>query len=440
MSSAKKPKIKYAEIWGLREEKYEWLEDHEVKNTDWQKLSPADPYYFFVPTEKKGAEEYQKFIGIQEIFPVSSTGIVTARDNFVINSNKQTLKSQIEVFLDPRNTDDYVKTFLAKILGRKNVSDVENYAWRVSEARDQLREEEGWQQYFTKILYRPFDERWIFYHPSVVWRTREEVMQHLLRPNLALVTCRQQADVGFWHALVADKVVESCYVSNKTREIGYTFPLYLYTKTQTEEKKKNPGVAAMMLFDKPRNGGYQVKRPNISPELLAKLKNAFGKEPSPEEIFYYIYAVLYSNTYRQKYQEFLKIDFPRVPFTKDGKVFRKLAGLGRELVDLHLLKSKGLEKPIAKFQGRNDNLVEKREYKNGRVYINEKQYFEGIRPEVWEYQIGGYQVLDKWLKDRKGRALSAEDIKHYCKVVTALWQTVKLQKRIDEIYPDVEIG
>ena len=440
----------YAEIWGLREEKGQWLEGHDVKNTKWRKLSPSDPYYFFVPREEVGLEEYQRFTGIQEIFPVSSTGIVTARDHFVVDQDRKSLESNIRTFLDKRNTDDYIKEFLRGILHRREASDVENYAWRVSQARQQLREEKDWEQYFTKILYRPFDQRWIYYHPAVVWRTRTEVMQHMLQPNLGLVIMRQVAlDEDYTHFLATDTLIDNRLFFS-AKGITLQIPLYLYTDTQTTEKKKNPGVTVMMLFDKPKEG-YKVKRPNINLELNALLNDTYNPQPvttplkkqkafdvPPEEIFYYIYAVLYSNTYRQKYQEFLKIDFLRVPFTKDYQLFQKLGKLGEQLVGLHLLKSKDLAKPIAKFQGKDSNMVEKREYEKGRVYINDEQYFEGIKPEVWEYQIGGYQVLDKWLKDRKGRALSSEDIKHYCKVVTALTKTIKLQEKIDKLYPNVE--
>ncbi|MBI2487254.1 MAG: DNA methyltransferase, partial [Deltaproteobacteria bacterium] len=169
------------------------------------------------------------------------------------------------------------------------------------------------------------------------------------------------------------------------------------------------------------------------------------KNITPEEIFYYIYATLYSNTYRTKYAEFLRIDFPRVPFTKDYGVFSRMAELGKRLVDLHLLKSPGLDTPIAKFQCKGDDKVEKVRYEPvgaghdlPRIYINNNQYFEGIRKEVWEYQIGGYQVCQKWLKDRKGRKLSLDDIRHYCKVVTAIQMTIEVQKEIDAIYPKVE--
>ncbi|MDO8746708.1 MAG: type ISP restriction/modification enzyme, partial [Thermodesulfovibrionales bacterium] len=192
----------------------------------------------------------------------------------------------------------------------------------------------------------------------------------------------------------------------------------------------------MLLFEP--QAEYGVKKPTLSPVLLEKLSKAFKKEPLPEEIFYFIYAVLYSNIYRTKYAEFLKIDFPRIPFTNDYKLFKKISDYGERLVELHLLKSSDLDAPTAKFEGKGNDKVEKPRYEKGKLYINSSQYFEGISPEVYEYQIGGYQICDKWLKDRKGRALSLEEIKHYCKVVTALKKTIELQSKIGSAYPEIE--
>ena len=182
----------------------------------------------------------------------------------------------------------------------------------------------------------------------------------------------------------------------------------------------------------------EKKEANLNPELVKTLLEVYKKESSPEEIFYYIYAVLYSNTYRTKYAEFLKIDFPRVPFTKGYKVFSKMSEYGKRLVGLHLLKSSDLDPPVAKFQGKGEDKVAKIRYEKERVYINNDQYFEGIKQEVWKYQIGGYEVCYKWLKDRKGRKLSLDDIKHYCRIATALQKTIEIQQVIDNIYPEVE--
>jgi predicted helicase len=198
----------------------------------------------------------------------------------------------------------------------------------------------------------------------------------------------------------------------------------------------------MLLFEP--EADYGVKKPNLSAEVVSKLTKLFKKTPSPEEIFYYIYAVLYSNTYRRKYAEFLKIDFPRIPFTADYKLFKKMSEYGNRLVDMHLLKSSELDTPIARFQGKGDNRIEKVKYNVGAyghtpfLYINEEQYFEGISPDVWSYQVGGYQVCDKWLKDRKSRVLSLDEIQTYCRIVTALKKTIELQATIDGLYPAIE--
>ena len=191
-----------------------------------------------------------------------------------------------------------------------------------------------------------------------------------------------------------------------------------------------------MLFEPKKD--YEAKKPNISPALIEQLTKNFKKASSPEQIFYYIYAVLYSNTYRTKYAEFLKTDFPRIPFTRDYKLFIRMGEHGKGLADLHLLKSPELDSPIAKLQGKGDYKVEKVKYEKECVYINDDQCFEGVKPEVWQYQVGGYQVCDKWLKDRKGRLLSLDEIKNYCKIVTALQKTIEIQKAIDHIYPEIE--
>jgi predicted helicase len=214
--------------------------------------------------------------------------------------------------------------------------------------------------------------------------------------------------------------VEHVAVSLKT--IDYVFPLYL--------------CPTGLLARDPK----QQKKPNLAPSLLEALRKDHGQEAPPADIFHYVYAVLYAPEYRATYTEPLKRDFPRVPFTKDKRLFKKLADFGKELTDLHLLKSSALDKPVCRFQGKGDNRVEKQAYneKEKRVDINRTQYFEGVNPEVWKYQIGGYQVLDKWLKDRKKRILTTDDIKHYCRVVTALAKTIEIQKQINEFYLEVE--
>ena len=297
--------------------------------------------------------------------------------------------------------------------------------WKLEEVREEIIKDEEWEKAITKILYRPFDVQWIFYHAEVIERSRKEVMCHMMEKNLGLVFHkREELLIPYSHFLVTAEIVEHGCLSSKTT--CYLAPLYLYPNAEKKD-----------LFSSQKTGD---RKPNLNPKILKSLTEVYGKELTPEEIFHYIYGALYSNTYRTKYAEFLKIDFPRVPFTKDYDLFIKMGKYGKRLVDLHLLEASELSKPIAKFQGSGDYRMDKQKYSEdeNRVYINKTQYFEGIEKEVWKYQIGGYQVLDKWLKDRKGGTLSLDDIKHYCKIATALKRTIEIQEDIDRLYPDIE--
>jgi predicted helicase len=179
------------------------------------------------------------------------------------------------------------------------------------------------------------------------------------------------------------------------------------------------------------------KQANIAKEILDNLESFYGELPKPEAILQYIYGVLYSNAYRQKYQEFLKIDFPRVPFTREQELFYQMAEQGRRLIGLHLLQSNELDPPVARYEGQGDNdRIEQYKYKDGRVYINKDKYFEGITKEVWEYEIGGYQVLRKYLRSRKNRLM--QDARRYCQIATAIAKTIEIQNGLDEIFTKIE--
>jgi len=427
----KEYEVCHSQIWGTREKKYEFLLANDIKTTEWKKLEPKSEFYLFVSRDEELLEDYENFVKITDIFPVNSTGIVTARDNFVIDTDKKALESRILNFKNSKLSDDDLHTFFQ--INKKK-------GWNIRKAWNSLQSISDYDlsKYILPVLYRPFDVRWISYHDSLIWTPSKRVMHHMMQENLGLISVRQVAEGIFNHAFVTDSIIES-RVTLSNKGIAYLFPLYLY-----------PSADKNALFEE----GTKVseKTPNISPELFDKLSQNYSKLPSPEEIFYYIYAVLYSNTYRTKYAEFLKIDFPRIPFTNDYDVFVKMSALGKRLTLLHLLQSSELDPPIAKFQGAGDSAVNKvalnpmkriSDYKGlnergNRVYINDTQYFEGIYKEVFEYQIGGYQVLSKWLKDRKGRYMTLEDSIAYSKIATSISKTIEIQKEIDTVYPSVE--
>lgn len=417
-------KISHSELWGIRENKYDWLNKHDVKTTKWKTIKPKSEFYLFIPRDEGLLKQYEMYPKITDVFPVNSVGIVTSRDDFVIDSDKAALKRRIMQFRDKKMPDEIIRQAY-------NLKDKSN--WKLKDIREEIMKDDNWDQAITKVLYRPFDEQWIFYHDNLIERARKEVMQHMLNENLALLTHRrEELDIPYTHFLATNLISEHGCLSTKTT--NYHFPLYLY---QPKNKPKKKSLSSVMLLFEPQ-AEYGVKKPNLSPAFFERLTREYKKAPSPEEIFYYIYAVLYSNIYRTKYAEFLRIDFPRVPLTSDYKLFKKMGGYGEKLVELHLLKSSELDAPTAKFEGKGNDKVEKPRYEKGKLFINSSQYFEGISSEVWEYQIGGYQVCNKWLKDRKGRVLSVEEIEHYCKVVTALKKTIEVQSKIDSAYPEIE--
>ncbi|MDO9515259.1 MAG: type ISP restriction/modification enzyme [Syntrophales bacterium] len=414
----KDTKIFHSELWGRREEKYDWLLSNDVVTTKWQKIAPKPESYLFVPRDERLLEQYEGFPKITEIFPLNGVGMTTARDHLVIDGDKNRLINRIRLFKNSKYSDDELHEFF-QIRKKKG--------WDIRKAWTMLQDvsDSDLNDLVVPVLYRPFDVKWIFYHDSVVWRTVKRVMRHMMRENLGLISARSNKSNDMNHFFCTNLLMETKCGESTTQSC--IFPLYLYPDHNQKD-----------LFSHLEES--KERTPNINDQIFSALCEAYTKRPSPENIFHYIYAVFYSDTYRIKYAEFLKTDFPRVPFTKDERLFRELAVYGRCLADLHLMRSPELDTPIARFQGSGDGRVEKIGYdkETKRVYINQDQYFEGLEEDVWQYRIGGYQVCDKWLKDRKGKRLSLDDVKHYCKVATAIKHTITLQKDIDEIYSEAE--
>jgi predicted helicase len=419
-----KATVHYAELWGSRESKYARLLETEVTATAWKKLSPRSPYYFFTPQRRAHQSEYKAGWSVKDIFPVNVSGIVTARDSLVIDFDDEAIMARMDMFLDKRRSDDDVLLKLGL---------VENYAWRVGEARMQLRRAGPLREYVQNVLYRPFDLRRILYHPSVVWRVRDNVMRHMLAgENVGLIATRQTKDL--WDVFVDCHII--AHKSCARYDINYLFPLYLYPEID--------------LFNNNQNNLTNGRKPNLSKEFTDDFSSRLGmtfisdgkgnlkKTFGPEDIFGYVYAVFHSPMYRSRYAEFLKIDFPRVPLTSNPDLFRELCGLGERLVALHLMEE---QRPmLTSYPVAGDNLVEKVRYsepgqgaKEGQVWINKTQYFEGVPPDIWEFHIGGYKVCEKWLKDRKGRQLSYDDITYYQQIVSALSETIRLMAEIDNV-------
>jgi len=454
--SNKKAKVYKADLFGLRDSKYDFLESHTIASTKFKRIYPNVGFYFFKDYDQKLEKSFHKFPSLKDIFPVNGAGIITAHDGFAIEDDAKALSNRFNRFKAARSDEDELHdSFQVK----------KKKGWSIVKAWEAFQKLTGSdiEEKIIPITHRPFDQKHIMYEDHIVWSMSNPTMQHMRNENLGLMAPRQFKEES--GALVTEYVMAHKTVS--AYDTNFMFPLYLYP---TKEKKKSRGDQ-MLMFMEPESE-YVTKRPNISTEIFDMLEKAYGKKPSPENIFYYIYAVLYSPTYREKYAEFLKIDFPRVPFAKDKKLFLDLAVLGERLADLHLLKSSELDPPIARYMGEGDDDVivkpefvqdiiasEAKQFPNskneiaspaarndgnqvgtsgndGKVTINATKYFEGVPEEVWNYHIGGYQVLHKYLKDRKGRKM--DDPRHYCRIVTSLARTIELQKEIDVLFEAVE--
>lgn len=367
-------KVYHTELFGEREKKYEYLNANDLSTAGYKELTPTEPYYFFVPKDFSVQEEYDKGFKIDEMMLISSSGITTHHDNELVS---------FHMFNTPYN---------------------------------------------YKYLYRPFDIRYIDYDLTKVERARYTVMKHLLsHNNISLITTRQYAeDTLFNHVYVSSNIVDR-RITLSNKGAANIFPLYLYEENSNQTS----------FFDRSR-------KPNLNMDIVRELEQKLGLTFTPEkedttgtfapiDILDYIYGVLHSNKYRNKYKEFLKIDFPRIPYPQNADYFFKIAELGKQLREIHLLESPVVNEFVTSYPVGGDNEVVKPEYKDDKVYINKTQHFDNVPEIAWNFYIGGYQPAQKWLKDRKGRILSYEDVMHYQKIIKALTETHTLMQQIDEI-------
>lgn len=346
-------KVYYYDLYGKREEKYDFLTNTPFSEVKYQELQPVAPMYFFVPKDFGLMDEYEKGVSISSLFSLGCMGITTGHDKEMVSL--QSFKSD----------------------------------------------------YNFQYSYRPFDIRWINYDVKQITRARANVMNNLKKPNIALCLIKvNSSSDGLFKVLMSAGLTDKTILSSKDN--ANVFPLYLYTKEFGEEKKN----------------------PNLKKEEWQKFNDAVGKETTPEEILAYIYAVLHSLSYRERYKEFLKVDFPRIPLPRTAKEFNRLTAIGQQLIDLHLMNNTQSWKCTTTFPEVGSQQVDFQEWKDGQVWINDKQYFGNVPESVWEFYIGGYQPAQKWLKDRKGRTLSFDEIKHYLHIIHALEETERLMKEI----------
>ena len=406
-------KVYHRDLYGLRQEKFNWLTSHTFDPSLFQEVLPNDPNYFFVPKDERGREEYEQGFVITDLIELNNVGVVTARDKFIVDSDRNALQKRIEDFFELKDYEIIEKYGLK-----------ENKSWTIRKAQDN---NSYGQSNFIKFHYRPFDSRWVYYDEKMIERPRNEVMQHFIKgENIGLTLCKQvKAFECYHHTLVTDHIMESSYTSGKTSEISYVFPLYLYS---------DEGYFS-------EEGGTRI--PNLDEGIVAKIAEAIGRRFVPEvtgeegtfapiDLLDYIYGLLYHPEYRERYFEFLKVDFPRIPYPDSAVCFDSYKAIGGQLRKLHLMEEQP-ERTGVTYPEVGDNSVTQQKWADDKVWINKEQYFGNVPEEVWNYYIGGYQPAQKWLKDRRNTTLSFDDITHYQRIVHALATTIALQSELSQL-------
>lgn len=386
-------KIYNYDVFGKREVKYNFLNDNNIHSIKWRQIIGEDLNHFFVHKNFEGSEKYHSFIDVSKLFPVSSVGVVTSCDNKILGMDEKDLEEKV-TFNFPEEPF--------------NKNKIVNY------------------------LYRPFDVKKIYFEPKYIGRARENVMTHFKRNNFGLIISKQFGSHKHFITFVTNSINDK---SSQPFAPYYNHPLYIYSEDSSQlnilkVRSRLPNLDMNIVT----KIAEQLRLAFVPEEdIVVDLAEGYDGTFTPIDLLDYIYAVLHSPKYRENYKEFLKIDFPRIPYPTDQKSFWELGDLGRQIRELHLLESEKVNDFISSYPEDGSNVVTKPTYKNGKVYINDAQYFATVPEISWNLYIGGYQPAQKWLKDRKDMELSYYDIVHYNKMIVALTETERLMREIDKI-------
>jgi len=408
-------KVFYTDFWGTRQNKYSICLKNSINSVEWTEILPKTPDYYFVPKNEKYKDEYDAFYSVADIFKVYSLPLMTGRDAVTIQSSIKELKDVLKIFQEKDERE------IRNILPTGD----DSRDWKISRAKEDIKRTEASDDIIKEVTYRLFDSRFTYYtgkakgfHASPQFR----VCKNMIKDNIGLLLPRQISKSEFRHVFCTKNIPDMCVISTSTKEANQLFPLYLYPDATFEKNHKVE---------------------NFKIEFRKYIDNLYGKGIMPEQILGYIYAVLHSETYRKKYIEFLKDKFAKIPFTADKKLFVKLSKLGTELIEKHLLNSTDvlLSNDVNSRQGNLigngssvvENVIYTQENKTGKIYINKTQYFNNVPPNVWKFQIGGYQVIDKFLKERKNRELSLTDILKVANIIDVINFTIEQMKKIDNL-------
>jgi predicted helicase len=426
-------RVSYGEMWGARAEKYATLKDSSVQELAKYEIEPSEKFYFFRPHDDELAPEYSKWPQVTEMFQVFAGGFITARDHFVVDMDRESLLKRVGDFRSASLSDSQIRKKYFDGMGSAKYPDGDTRGWKLSAARESLRRDPKWKEHVRSCLYRPFDERWIYWKESMVDWPRPETNGHLLNEgNIGLVFMRQVASSSdYTHVIVSRSPVDAraCY-SNKG--IMSLAPLFLHPGSTSKSQT---------LFS---------DDDQVVSNLRADIRQFFepwteiGSLDTDQKIFNYIFGILSSVNYRSRYVALLKIDFPRVPMPKSRTLFERISALGGRLSALQLLEEKIPLGEQPKYLGSKEVEVGRVAHVDGVLWIDSNPKisgigtsgFSGVSDEVFRFELGGYQICDKWFKDRRGQILSDEERVHARKMMGSISKIIELQLEIDEIIED----
>lgn len=412
-------KVFHFDLFGKREFKYDFLSENSLKSISFNGFTPFKNSFLFKSIDETKLLKYQEGINPIDLFQVNVMGFQTHRDDFAIDFEMNEIKKRAKDLINKELSNE-------DIFKKYRISD--NRDWKLAKARAEIQSDSDWEKKAILCGYRPFDNRPCYFSYVMMDYPRKELIQNILGKDNLLIGIGRQGlaigDIEWCLTTVSKNPVDA----NVFRRGGVNlFPLYLYP-----DNKRQQTI-----------GETFERKPNLNLTLVNQIANKLAliftneKETTkdtfaPIDILDYIYAVLHSRIYREKYKEFLKTDFPRIPYPKNKDTFWRMVQLGGELRQLHLLESPAVENYITQYPVSGNNIVSKVQYNGGKVYINDEQYFANVPEAAWNFYIGGYQPAQKWLKDRKERSLDFDDILHYQKIIVALTQTHRIMQEIDQ--------
>lgn len=397
----------HGELWGTRKRKYEALWDGKLKSFEWTPLEIKAPRFPFVVVDWETHAKYISGFSLADFMPLHGNGVVTKRDQLCIQNSPEEVRRSLQDFIQ-LSEDEFREKYSLP-------ADVRD--WRYEWARSDVSEniEKG---PIAKINYRPFSQKWIFYSGNtrglVGWPV-EQIMGHYLRgKNIGFLAPKSIRDMNFAHAFVTENISEAIFLSSTTASNAMNFPLYIYPDSDEFDQSRRINFD-QILYEK-------LRRLAIHPER---------GEPDEMAVFDYIYGVLHCPAYRGIYAEFLKTDFPRIPYPTNPDAFWSLSEKGEQLRRLHLMEKSAIGDALYPFKGEGNNIIEKPRLEGGKVWVNKTQYFENVSEVAWLFPIGGYLPAQKWLKDKKGETLGYEDVVHYQKIIKILSETDRIMKTIE---------